>query len=438
MKRIGFIAVACAVILLMAGCSKTDSSKTGAGNSVPTTVDMTDNSQNTATENKDTLTSDSTPDTEVTQDPAEIDVPRPTATPVPTATEAPAFALQTGEINESVAFASNLKLGWNLGNTFDATGSSGLSSETSWGQPKVTKELIDYIAECGFTSIRIPVSWGKHTDGNYTINSEWMARVTEVVDYALDAGLYVIINSHHDNDYYYPSEENMDNAKKYLTAIWTQIADNFADYDERLIFEAMNEPRLAGTDIEWWFQSTDKNGCAAIERISELDQVFVDTIRACGGNNPTRYLGVSSYAASPDFTMHRSFTIPDDPAGHLMISIHAYTPYDFTMNSAGYKEWDGKHRSDLGFIDNLYNNFVKKGYGVYIGEFGATNKNNLEDRVAWAKNYTSKASFYGIGCFIWDNGATGIGEENFGLINRKQLSIYFPDLLDAYLEAYQK
>lgn len=435
MKKAKLLVIALITLLVLAGCKKADTDVKKTGSEEPaaqTAQDMI-----TETVRNDTDEAVTTPLPTETE-PTATEVPRPTATPVPTASEAPTIAPPTGEVNESVAFAAKLKLGWNLGNTLDATGSGGMNSETSWGQPKVTKELIDYIASCGFTTIRIPVSWGKHTDSNYKIDSEWMARVTEIVDYAMDAGLYVVLNSHHDNDYYYPSEANMDNAKKYLKTIWTQIADNFKDYDERLIFEAMNEPRLANTSIEWWFQSNDSDGCAAIARISELDQVFVDTIRAGEGNNATRYLGVPSYAASPDFTMHKSFTIPDDPAGHLMISIHAYTPYDFTMNNAGYKEWDGKHKSDLAFIDNLNNNFIKKGYGVYIGEMGATNKNNLADRVAWAKNYTTKAAFYGIGCFVWDNGATGIGEENFGLINRKKLSPSFPELLDAYLEAYTK
>lgn len=396
-------------------------------------------------DNKAVLTATPVP----TQKPESTATPKPTATPAPTEkpvttpvpTEKPVTTpaptpTDNPDLSESVNFAARLKLGWNLGNTLDATGSGGMASETSWGQPKVTKELIDYVAECGFTSIRIPVSWGKHVDAEYNIDSEWMARVTEIVDYAMDAGLYVIINSHHDNDKYYPSEQNMDNAKKYLTAIWTQIADNFKDYDEQLIFEAMNEPRLANTDIEWWFQTGDERGCAAIERISELDQIFVDTVRAGENYNQTRYLGVPSYAASPDFTMHKSFTIPTDPAGRLMISIHAYTPYDFAMNPGGYDNWNAGRTSELAFIDMLNYYYVKNGFGVYIGEFGATNKNNLDARVAWAKDYTKKAASHGIGCFVWDNGGVSVGSENFGLINRKKLSLSFPELLDGYLSGY--
>jgi len=338
--------------------------------------------------------------------------------------------------NEALEFVAGLKLGWNLGNTLDATGTKNMKSETSWGMPAVTKEQIEFVKASGFTSIRIPVSWGNHMDASYNINPEWMARVTEIVDYALDAGLYVILNSHHDNDYYYPSEANLDNAKNFLTVMWTQIAENFKDYDERLIFEAMNEPRLANTAIEWWFDAKDPEGCAAIERISQLDQVFIDVIRSCDGYNKERYLMVSSYAASPDFTMHDSFTVPTDERGRMIISIHAYTPYDFAMNENGYSTWYATNNPELDFIKKLNTTFVSKGIPVIIGECGATNKNNLDARVAWAKVYTKKAALYGIPCFVWDNGLTKVGSENFGLLDRNSLSVFYPELLDAYLSGY--
>ena len=120
--------------------------------------------------------------------------------------ETEAYAPKVDIADNSVDFVKNMKLGWNLGNTLDATG-SGMSSETSWGQPKTTKELIDFVKGSGFTTIRIPVSWSNHVDENNNIDGEWMDRVNEVVDYAIDDGLYVILNSHHDNDRYYPTSE---------------------------------------------------------------------------------------------------------------------------------------------------------------------------------------------------------------------------------------
>lgn len=342
--------------------------------------------------------------------------------------------------DSAVEMAAVMKLGWNLGNTLDAIGGEGLDTETSWGQPFVTKDQIEFIKKSGFTTIRIPVSWSNHVDADNRIDPEWMSRVKEIVDYAHDSGLYIIINSHHDCDSYYPTEEKFEQSSKYLKDIWTQIADTFADYDKSLIFEAMNEPRLKDTSIEWWFQSSDKTGTAAIETIVKLNQVFVDTVRENGkGNNGTRFLMVPSYAASADFALHDSFVMPNDKVdGKLIVSIHAYTPYDFAMNKKGYKDWDGTKKNELGFMNRLDKKFTQNGYGVVIGEFGATNKGNIDSRVAWAKDYTSLAASLGIPCILWDNGGILVGEENFGMINRRELSVYFPELLDALLSGYEQ
>ena len=341
--------------------------------------------------------------------------------------------------DNAIDFVKSLKLGWNVGNTLDAVGSADLSSETSWGQPKVTPELMDYLKEAGFTSVRIPVSWGRHTDGNYTIDPEWMSRVTEAVDYALDNGLYVILNSHHDCDFYYPTEEKYENSERYIKTLWKQIAENFKDYDERLVFESMNEPRLTGTNKEWWFRDNDPEGVASIEVICKLNQVFVDTVRATGGTNSTRYLMVPSNAAAPQNALNSAFTMPSDPAGEgrLIVSVHAYSPYDFAMNKKGYNEWDGSKVNELYFMDQLSEKFIKNGYGVVIGEFGATNKNNLEDRVEWAKCYTEKARQFSISCFLWDNGGIKSGEENFGMINRRDLWVYYPELLEQLVAGFE-
>lgn len=338
--------------------------------------------------------------------------------------------------DNAVEFAKNLKMGWNLGNTLDANSSKDLSSETSWGQPKATKELISYVKEAGFTSIRIPVSWGNHMDADYNIDAEWMKRVTEVVNYALEADLYVIINTHHDCDYYYPSDEKYESSEKYIKAVWTQLCENFKDYDERLVFESMNEPRLMGTNKEWWFSENDEEGVASIKCIVKLNQVFVDTVRAADGYNKSRFLMVPSHAASPDTALNNAFVMPEDPSGRLMVSVHAYTPYDFAMNDKGYKDWDGSHAGDLNFMDRLNSKFIANGYGVVIGEFGATNKDNLEARIAWAKAYTEKAAGFGIPCFLWDNGGTKVGSENFGMIDRASSEIFYPDILSQMMASY--
>lgn len=339
---------------------------------------------------------------------------------------------------DSVDFAAIMQFGWNLGNTLDANSKKGMESETCWNQPKATQELFDYIKEVGFTSVRIPVSWGNHVDSDYKIDDEWMARVKEVVDYAYNQGLFVIINSHHDNDYYYPSDEKIAESEKYLTTIWEQIAEEFKDYDDHLVFESMNEPRLSGTDIEWWFAMNNVEGKKAIVNICKLNQAFVNTVRATGGNNATRFLLVPSYAANPDFALFRDFTMPEDTATNkLMLSVHAYTPYDFAGNGNGYKDWDASKNNEFVFMGKLMAAFIHEGYGVVIGEFGATNKDNLDSRIAWAKGYTQKAASMGMSYFVWDNGATGVGEENFGVINRNDLSLYYPELFEAYMSGFK-
>lgn len=335
--------------------------------------------------------------------------------------------------DDPVTFAANMGLGWNLGNTLDATDGFGLESEISWGMPYTTKELIDYIKECGFTTIRIPTSWSKHMDANGIVDAAWMNRVKQVVDWALEDDFIVILNTHHDNDSYYPTDTHLEQSKQYLSAVWAQIAGEFKDYDQRLVFEAMNEPRLSGTDIEWWFQSSDERGCDAIRCVVELNQFFVDLIRRSGGNNGERFLMVPSVCASPDNAFNSNFSMPVDPAEKMILSVHAYTPYDFTMNDNGYSNWDASKKGEMNFLKKLKTQFIDKGYGVVVGEFGATNKDNIDARVAWARDYMGTANSLGIPCVLWDNGLTKIGNENFGMIDRNNLKVYYPQLLEALL-----
>lgn len=158
--------------------------------------------------------------------------------------------------NEAMAFMQRMGVGWNLGNTFDAfhDGFRGddLAMESIWVGVKTTREMIAAVREAGFGTIRIPVSWHNHVDENFLIREEWLARVQEVVDWALEEGLYVILNTHHDvgADFYYPNTENADVSRRYIRTIWEQLSARFAAYDERLIFESMNEPRLKDTEDE--------------------------------------------------------------------------------------------------------------------------------------------------------------------------------------------
>lgn len=324
----------------------------------------------------------------------------------------------------ALEFAAEMKQGWNLGNTFDAP-----KGETAWGNPKTTPELIHYVKELGFETIRIPISWGLHTSPapEYTIDETFMARVDTVVREALDSGLHVIINSHHDNDFYSPTAENREQANAYLSAIWTQVGAHFADAPYTLIFETMNEPRVTGTSFEWGINLNNQDCLTALEIINELNQTALDAIRASGGNNLDRFVMVTPYAASPGSALSSTFSLPQDSAqDKLLLSLHSYTPYSFALDiHSGDTDFGRKDEFEItSMLKNVNHRYVEKGIGVVFGEMGCLDKGNPEDRYAWCKTFVSSAQSFGIPCVWWDNGCIGTNQENFGLINRRNLSIY--------------
>lgn len=324
-----------------------------------------------------------------------------------------------------------MKIGWNLGNTLDAP-----EGETSWHQPVTTKEMIDKIHELGFNTIRVPTSWGLHTSGapDYTIDGEWMDRVEEVVNYALANDMFVILNSHHDNDFYYPSKEHEAESVNYIEKIWAQIAERFKDYDQHLIFQSMNEPRLAGTDYEWWVDYNNVQCLEAIEIINSCNQKFVDVVRAAGGRNENRFLLLSSYCGSPYYSLQEPFKLPDDSAKKkLLVSVHAYTPYNLAMGTdMSNRTFDQSGKNEIDdFLNKHYEKYVSQGVGVIVDEMGIINKNNPYDRQDWGTYYIAKAKSLGIVCCWWDNGSNGQGEESYGFFDRNSLEI-FPTGKPAY------
>lgn len=334
----------------------------------------------------------------------------------------------------------DMKVGWNLGNTLDSKPtwfSNGTVSqyEMSWGNPVTTKAMIDMIKAAGFNTVRVPTTWEEKLGPapDYIIRDDWMNRVQEIVDYCIDNDLYVILNIHHE-DWHFPSYSNLERATNQMVKVWEQIADRFKDYDEKLIFEGMNEPRMMDTPLEW-------NGGTAEARdvINILNRVFLDTVRASGGNNPTRFLMLPTYAASPSPVTVEAMTIPDDD--RIIVSIHGYTPYNFAINPDGTSHWSVSNPQDKWEVDEsinlLYRAFISKGIPVVIGEFGATNKNNIDQRVAWTEYYVKKASEIGITCVWWDNGAfTGEGQL-FGILNRNELRWQYPEIVDALMRGVE-
>ncbi len=349
---------------------------------------------------------------------------------------------ETGEQVEmrdipSTELVKEIIIGWNLGNTMDATGGNNtLNSETSWGNPRTTKKMIDAVKEAGFQTLRIPTTWENHLGPapDYLIDPAWLDRVQEIVDYGIENDMYVILNMHHE-EWHFPSYDNLDKAEAILTGVWSQIAERFQNYDEHLIFEGMNEPRMKGTNLEWIGGNEEGR-----DVINQLNAAFVETIRSSEGNNPMRHLMIPCYAASSDPKTWADFVVPEDDK--IIVSIHAYTPYNFALNKNGTSEWSLENENDTRDIDNLmnniYSNFISKGQPVILGEFGAmTKKDNLDDRIAWAEYYVKKATEKGIPCIWWDNGAFYGSGELFGLLKRMYLKWEYPEIVDAMMRGLE-
>lgn len=354
----------------------------------------------------------------------------PTTTPKSEKVENQAGATPTSEEVDAMSSAEivkNIRVGWNLGNTLDSYDTKSSDTEIGWGNPKTTKKMIQTVQDAGFNAVRIPVTWGEHMSADGTIEADWLARVKEVVDYAYDNGMYVILNVHHD-DYLWltPTNDKLASDKATLCHIWEQLCGAFADYDHRLIFEGMNEPRIVGSATEWSGGTPEEH-----EVINQLFQAFVDTVRKSGGKNAERTLIVTSHAQSITETAVSAVKVPSD--SHVIVSIHSYAPWDFCGTENSRSDWGSdadKAELDKNF-QYLADTFIAKGIPVIIDEFGAVEKNgNTAARAAWYEYYISSAKKQGIKCFVWDN---GIADGEFGLLDRKNCAWYYPEIVQAIM-----
>lgn len=304
---------------------------------------------------------------------------------------------------EETAFeaAANFGPGWNLGNTLDSTsynivedkaGKKGWivqwgkkdaqghllpeAWETAWGQPIVTEVLADYVLSLGFTTVRIPITWAEHMDENNRIDPLWLARVREVVDLFHSRGIYVIINMHHDggaDGWIEASEDSYTTYGPRFAAVWTQIAETFADYDERLLFESMNEVLDAGNN--WNTPSPD-----AAKWVNAWNKLFVETVRQTGGNNEKRNLILMTYSGGGAEGNFASFVLPEEDPEHLMITVHNYDPQAFTWTNATWTQmtarWDETtHGNVLRKSFEIYKKYSEKfGVPIVLGEYNADPK----------------------------------------------------------------
>lgn len=334
-------------------------------------------------------------------------------------------------------FVKHIKAGVSIGDTLDSFNDfityedAPAVSETAWGNPEIKEGLIDTILRSGFNLVRIPVSWRVHIGPapDFHIEDRWMKRIQEVVDYAYKKGAYVILNLHHE-DWNYPYYTNKEAACTKMKAVWKQIAERFAKYDEHLIFEGQNEPRKIGTPLEW--NGGDEEGWRVVDA---TNQAFVDAIRESKGYNATRFLMVPGYAANCTVGV-RNLTVPQDE--RVIVSVHAYEPYEFALQLPGRKTWNHDTEMIDSIMKELKERFVSKGIPVIMGEFGAMNRDgNEEERADWVAYYVSKAKEAGIPCVWWDN-ARFFGEgELFGLFDRNNFNCVFPKVLDGLMRGLE-
>ncbi|MCD7728231.1 MAG: cellulase family glycosylhydrolase [Ruminococcus sp.] len=338
---------------------------------------------------------------------------------------------------------------WNLGNQLEAT-SNGTPNETVWGNPTITMETLQMVKDAGFNAVRIPVSYLNYigdADSNYEIKGDWLDRVQEVVDYAYDIGLYVIINMHGDGYYSVPgswllcaesAEEQVEIKKKYA-AVWEQIANRFKDYDEHLIFESMNEEHdgnYNGPSDEYY------------ANINDYNQIFVDTVRQTGSNNAKRWLLVPGWNTDITYTAgdygfeiptdtYRDSSIPEDEQ-RIMISVHYYNPWDFCgEESTDVTTWgtDAEIQTIEDYFVKCYKKFVLEGYPVVIGEYGSIDKSNTESRALFASEVCKAARSMSMVPVYWDNGWNGT--YGFALFNRTTKKVTQPEIIAAIMEAYE-
>ncbi len=316
--------------------------------------------------------------------------------------------------------ASKMTVGWNIGNSLEVP-----DGETAWGNPLVSQTLIDAVSAAGFNTIRIPCAWDSYADETtHEIDSDWLARVKEVIDYCYENDMYVILNAHWDGGWLEenPTYDSQDEVNEKQDAYWTQIAEYFNDYDEHLLFAGTNEVHYDYND------PSDEN----IEVQESYNQTFVDAVRATGGNNATRVLVVQTYNTNAWYGLSY-FTLPtDDVDNKLIVEIHYYDPYNFTLNSdnssacivwgSPWSDGDVCSWGQEDYVDDLFDRveaeWIDNDIPVIIGEYGVINRNDLtgddltdhtESREYYLEYITSAAVESNIIPIYWDNGAEDKG-----------------------------
>ncbi|GAA1557258.1 hypothetical protein GCM10009827_092760 [Dactylosporangium maewongense] len=354
---------------------------------------------------------------------------------------------------------ADMGAGWNLGNQLEAN-ANGIPSETAWGNPVITQALIDRVKASGFKTIRIPVSYlGKiGAAPNYTVDSAWLSRIQEVVNYAYNSGLYVLINMHGDGyksvtgSWLVCDASDQTTIKAKYQKVWQQVATKFASYNDHLIFESMNE------EFDGQYGNPTQ---PCYSNIVAYNQIFVDTVRRTGGTNASRWLLIPGWNTNIEYTTgNYGFSLPTDtyrsssiPSGEqrLMISVHYYDPWDFAgqedgnitqwgaaaTNPAKKSTWGQEDYMDQ-MLKKMYDTFVTKGYPFFVGEYGSVDKTSADAanntyRANFAKAVVATAKKYGGASAYWDNGYNG--QYGLGLFNRSSNTVTQQGIVSAIINA---
>ncbi|MBP3569153.1 MAG: cellulase family glycosylhydrolase [Lachnospiraceae bacterium] len=365
--------------------------------------------------------------------------PEPTATPVPTETPVAGGMEEMRDIT-AAQIVFEMGTGWNLGNTMDGhTGFTPL--ETLWQPYVTTKELMTAVHDAGFNTVRVPVTWGNMIDdeNGYAINEQWMARVQEIVDYCVSQDMYCIINIHHDGaeqtGWLRVGAEDLGPVKEKFAAVWKHIAERFRDYDEHLIFESMNE--VTGPD------NTDEGIKRDMQVIMELNQIFVDTVRATGGNNALRWLSVPGRYTNIVNTTNEAygFEMPTDAAGHLFLAVHDYDWLFGLAENMTNRTYSEKTAQNLEANMQKLSRFVEAGYPVILGEYGAIDKNNTTERAYYVEAVNHMCKKIGIVPVLWDAGAFNHEDPEkadfcFTIIRRDTYELMYPELTYGIMRGF--
>lgn len=350
--------------------------------------------------------------------------------------------------------------GWNLGNQLESV-TDNVPEETNWGNPVITEKLIQSVKAAGFKSIRIPVSYFAKIDDDkdYTIDSKWLDRVQEVVDYCIKNDLYAVINIHGDGyntidgSWLLCNGKNQTEIKKKYKKVWKQIAERFKNYDEHLLFESMNE------EFDGSYSEPNKE---YYQNINDYNQIFVDTVRKTGDNNTKRWLIIPGWNTNIDYTTgDYGFKLPTDQyrdksidkeEQRIMISVHYYSPWDFcggencVITQWGNEADDPSKTSttcDETYMKNQLNlmktTFADKGYPVFIGEYGSIGKTSYDSeneyyRAYFARKLCQLSRKNGCIPMYWDNGYNGV--HGFGLFDRTTCEVTQPVIIDAIMEGF--